>query len=368
MNALSESKPGIGAPAAPAASSGDGESVGILNPLEHPDWDGVLAGFDAATIFHTAAWAQVLAQTYGHVPVYCAHFQGEHLDGLLPVMEVHSFVSGRRGISLPFTDSCPPLIQNNGDPSRLYNLALEWGRESCWRYLECRSDDGTWPGATPSLAFHGHVVELTSGPDALFKNFSDATRRGIRKAQETRLQIEFGSGAETLRDYYGLHCKTRRRQGLPPQPWRFFDNIGRFALSPGHGFIATASLERRPVAAAVFFRHGRQAIYKFGASDYAFQHLRPNNLLMWEAIKRLAAEGFTSLQLGRTSLANEGLRRFKLGFGAREHPITYHKYNFAKRTFVTDTDRAQGWFNRVFRCLPLPVLRLAGQILYPHLS
>jgi len=35
---------------------------------------------------------------------------------------------------------------------------------------------------------------------------------------------------------------------------------------------------------------------------------------------------------------------------------------------VRDVDRAEGWSNRVFALLPPRVLRLAGQLLYPHLS
>jgi hypothetical protein len=89
---------------------------------------------------------------------------------------------------------------------------------------------------------------------------------------------------------------------------------------------------------------------------------------MWEAIQWCTANGFASLHLGRTSLGNPGLRRFKLGFGAREERIEYLKYDFAKEKFVTDVDRVQGWFNHLFRCLPAPLLRLAGHMLYPHLS
>ena len=36
--------------------------------------------------------------------------------------------------------------------------------------------------------------------------------------------------------------------------------------------------------------------------------------------------------------------------------------------FVTDADRAEGWFNHVFRLLPPQLLRLAGALLYPHQS
>jgi len=193
-------------------------------------------------------------------------------------------------------------------------------------------------------------------------------RRGIRKAGAAGLRIGIQSSMESVETYYALHCRTRRRHGLPPQPFRFFANIQKYMLQPGLGFIVTARCEGQPVAAAVFLHQGRQALYKFGASDAGFQHLRPNNLVMWEGIRQCAARGCERLHFGRTSLGNEGLRRFKLGFGAGEEEIKCCKYDFRAGRFVTEADRAQGWFNRVFACLPPPLLRLAGQLLYPHLS
>jgi lipid II:glycine glycyltransferase (peptidoglycan interpeptide bridge formation enzyme) len=193
-------------------------------------------------------------------------------------------------------------------------------------------------------------------------------RRGIRKAQKSGLAVQFSTNEEAMRDFYVLHGATRRRHGLPPQPYRFFENITRHVLARGLGFIASISIASEPVAAAVFFHNKSRAIYKFGASDFAFQQLRPNNLLMWEAIRHCAGLGIETLHFGRTSFGNEGLRRFKLGFGAREERIDYFKYDFGTRSFVTDTDRVEGWHNRVFRCMPGPLLRLAGRFLYPHLS
>jgi hypothetical protein len=91
-------------------------------------------------------------------------------------------------------------------------------------------------------------------------------------------------------------------------------------------------------------------------------------ILLWQAIKRFASNGFDRLHLGRTSLVNEGLRRFKLGFGAQEERIEYYKYDFVKQTFVSEIDNSTGWFNWAFRRMPLPMLQLAGEVLYPHLS
>ena len=78
--------------------------------------------------------------------------------------------------------------------------------------------------------------------------------------------------------------------------------------------------------------------------------------------------GAKTLDLGRTSIGNEGLRRFKLSWGAQEHKIEYVKYDLRRNIFVTETDAATGWHNRVFRALPTGVSRMIGATLYRHLA
>jgi hypothetical protein len=340
----------------------------LADPLLQPGWDALLVPHPDAWFFHGAAWAGVLQDTYRHRPAFAAQFADGRLRSLLPVMEVSSPLTGRRGVSLPFTDFCLPLLAAGEDARKLYGLALAHGRKRGWRYLECRSSDQDWPGSSPSLVFYGHQLDLRPGEETLFANLESSMRRGIKKAAAAGLRIAFEDSLESAEIFYALHCGTRRRHGLPPQPFRFFANIQKHMLKPGFGFIAIARWENKPVAAAVFLCHGRQALYKFGASDYAFQNMRPNNLLMWEAIRRCLERGCERLHFGRTSLGNEGLRRFKLGFGAREQEIKCCKFDFRAGRFVTDVDRVEGWFNRVFAALPPPLLRLAGGLLYPHLS
>lgn len=341
----------------------------VLDPITYPNWDSLLAANPESSFFHCAGWARVLQETYGHRPFYFCQITNGKLEKLLPIMEVSSPWTGRRGLSLPFTDFCPLLKTRAGDGAELYHLAMELGRERKWRYLESKGDPADWPNASPALAFYGHVIDLGRGAQAIFESFQPATKRSLRKAQRTGLQITFDAGLESMRAFYFLHSLTRRRHGLPPQGLGFFENIARHVLGPGHGFIVTARVGKLPVAAAVYFHQGRQAIFKFGASDYAFQHLRPNNLVMWEAIKRFAADGFTNLHLGRTSLANQGLRRYKLGFGSPEVRVENCRFDFRKRAFTPGSrPRLKDARSRVFRCLPLPILCLAGRLLYPHVS
>lgn len=328
----------------------------------------MISAHPGGTLFHSSAWARVLHDTYGHVPCYCGRIDRGELVGLLPVMEVKSIFTGKRGVSLPFTDFCAPLSSGGLRQEALIKLAIELGHSRRWKYFECRTAAGQSNLIYPSLEFYGHKLDLTGGEEQLSAGLDGSVRRAIRKALSQNVEIEFANRIESMRAFYALHCGTRRRHGLPPQPWKFFDNIFRHVILAGMGEVVLARWRDRAVAGAVFFRFGRQAIYKFGASDPGFQHLRPNNLIMWEAIKRCAARGCATLHFGRTSLADEGLRRFKLGFGALEERIQYCRYNFSQKPVRPGIHRAEGWHNRVFRCLPQPVLRWAGARLYPHLS
>ena len=339
-----------------------------VNPLEEPGWDALVNTHPETCFFHGSSWARVLHDSYGHRPIYfCKTFAGR-LKGLLPIMEICSRLTGARGVSLPFTDFCPPINAGHEPDWNPYTLAIRHGKSRGWRYLECRGCGGQWPGASPSLSFYGHFIRLDEGEGRLFKNLKGPIRTGFRKAQAAKLRVEFNSDREAVLRFYSLHCLTRRRHGLPPQPLRFFENIAQHVLARGQGVVVSAFMGEQAVASALFLHHEGEVFFKFGASDYAFQSLRPNNLVMWEGIKRYANEGFKVMHLGRTSCSNAGLRRFKRGFGAVEEVIHYYKYDLRKGAFVSATDYASGPANHFFKLLSLPTLRLAGRLLYPHVS
>lgn len=339
-----------------------------INPLEESGWDALLSTHSGSSFFHGSSWARVLNDTYGHRPFYFCKFADGRLEGLLPIMEVSSPLTGTRGISLPFTDFCSPLSSTGCVGWDPYELALQCGQSRGWRYLECRSRDGQWPGASASLSFYGHFIHLDHGSERLFKGLKGPVRTGIRKAQASNLRIEFGADLEAIAGFYALHCLTRRRHGLPPQPFHFFENIARHVLARDNGVVVSAFCGVKRIAAAVFLHKGREAVFKFAASDYSFQRLRPNNLVIWEAIRHYAGNGFSVLHLGRTSLANAGLRRFKRGFGGEEELIEYYKYDLGKRSFVCGFDYSEGPVGSIFRWLSLPALRMSGRLLYPHLG
>lgn len=338
-----------------------------INPLENSNWDALVSSRPDFSFFHGAAWAKVLMQTYGFTPHYFISSNPDTTETLLPLMEVDSWLTGRRGIALPFTDECAPLGADKNSFGTLFQAVVEFGKTRGWKYLELRGGKNLFAREVPaSLEFYSHCLDLAPSENQLFKAMESSVRRAVRKAEKDGVTVEISQSVAAMRTFYSLQCLTRKKHGLPPQPWGFFMNIHRHILSENCGLIAVASHQGRQIAASVYFFLGGRAIYKFGASDAAAQHLRGNNLVMWTAMKWLAQKGAKTLHLGRTSLANEGLRRFKLNLGAHEEKVGYVKFDLRQNRFVTETDGVSGWHNNVFRALPVGLSRVAGRMLYKH--
>ena len=199
-------------------------------------------------------------------------------------------------------------------------------------------------------------------------NFGSSVRRALRKAERSELTTRTRTDAEAMAQFYSLHVRTRRKHGAPPQPRRFFANIQKHVIDAGLGCIITAGKAKHPIAAAIFFTLGRNAIYKFGASDERWQEFRPNNLVMAEAINFFADSSVRTLHFGRTDKANGGLRRFKLSWGAAEGEISYGKFAVSTDNWVQAGTPISSLSNHIFRALPARLNRLAGVLLYPHLD
>jgi hypothetical protein len=340
--------------------------IRIADPADDAGWDELIRQCPGAHVFHSSEWAEVLRSSYGYQPCYFLSAAGHDFDGMLPFMEVRSWVTGRRGVSLPFSDECPALGEREEVFEALWDAAASHGRARGWKYVEIRCGRQFLPGAVPASTFFLHELGLSDDKEGLFAALDGAVRRAIRKAENSGIEIETAQSLDAVEVFYELQCRTRRRHGLPPQPFRFFRNIHKYLLMQDKGFLLLARHQDRPIAGAVFLHFGEQSIYKFAASDKRFQHLRANSLVLWRGIQSLAGKGCRVLSLGRTPISNEGLRRFKRAWGCRETSLDYVRYDLRRGRFISHCSSVSRLPNRVFRVMPGFISRLAGELLYPH--
>ncbi len=342
--------------------------VWIINPLRNPGWDVVIGLHPDVGCFHTRAWAKVLHKTYNHQPFYLQFSRGRRLAALIPLMEVHSALTGRRGVCLPFSDVCEPLIFDPEVTEVVKNRLVRFARERRWKHLEIRGGKFLEPASSSAPKFYGHVLDLRRPVDELYERFDSQVRRAIRKAERSNVTAHVDRSRRAIEDFYRLHVQTRRHHGLPPQPASFFVNIYEHIIKTGLGFIVIAQRDSLPIAAAVFFRFGKNAVYKYGASDKRFQEFRANNVVMWQGVQLLARTGVEKLHFGRTDCENDGLRRFKLSWNTQEETIDYLRVNPSGREHLVAAPSDSGFHKKIFSRLPLAVNRLAGAMIYPHLD
>jgi len=340
----------------------------IVDPTMDANWDALLSTHPHATFFHSAAWARTLAASYGFLSRYIVETRAGELRGLLPIIEARSWLRGTRGVCLPFTDECSPLVSPEVSAESLLEEALHEGEARRWKFSELRYREGIFEDISVATPFYSHRLPLSSRAEEILEKAESSVGRAIRRAERQGVTVRFGTDLESVRAYYRLHCRTRTKHGAPPQPFKFFQTLCEHVLQPGHSFVALAMHNNEPIAGAVLFQFARKAIYKFSASDERHKELCGPTAVISQAVRKLAESGITELNFGITSLSNEGLRRFKRNWGAEEYFVYHARYCFEQRRYVKTGDLAAGKQARAFALLPIFLSRWIGRAVYPHMN
>jgi hypothetical protein len=338
--------------------------LGIINPLQFDNWDGLVLTNKDHSFFHSSAWARVLHESYHYTPLYFLLVDSRKLKVLIPLMEVNSILTGRRGVSLPFSDLCEPIINADIETSDILDFIMRYGDKSSWKYIELRTGRKLDNRIRASEFFLAHTLDLQKNEKNLFSKFRSSTKRNIKKAKKNEVKVGIYDSAESVKEFYRMNCLTRKRHGLPPQPASFFKNIHNFIIKKNMGIVVLASYRNKIISGAMYFHFGKKAFYKYGASDLNYQYLRANNLVMWTGIKWYCQNGHELLHMGRTEQNNNGLKQFKNGWGTKESQMHYYRYDLRENKYVTHNNRTRGWHNKIFEKMPIPLARLVGSALY----
>ncbi len=325
-------------------------------------------------MFHSLAWLGALNRTYGYrIVAYTTSGPGEMLHNAIVCCQIQSWVTGRRLVSLPFSDHCEPLVENEDDLKLLLNeLQQDALRERC-RYIEIRPLTAIpvsclQPSVTARCSLH--QLDLQPELDGIFRNFHQSSiRRKILRSQRERLEYEEGSADWHLDAFYHLFVATRRRHGLPPPPRDWFENLAS-CFGPALK-IRIALKGRRPVASILTVCFNNTLAYKYGCSESRYHNLGGVHLLLWTSIQEAKAAGLRLFDLGRTDAGQAGLITFKNRWGAKESILTYSRFAAeGPPTHMMDfpASRWKSAARRLLAHMPPPVLSLMGRMLYRHIG
>jgi CelD/BcsL family acetyltransferase involved in cellulose biosynthesis len=269
------------------------------------------------------------------------------LENGLVLCRVTSWITGRRLVSLPFSDHCEPLLHSAVD-EHVFISALEQAlhREKL-QYIELRPMQplaDTTSRCRPTQSYLFHQIDLRPDLATLFGNcHKSSTQRKIHRAEREGLIYETGRSEALLDAFWKLNLITRRRHRVPPQP----------------------------VASILTLRHKDTLVYKYGCSDARFNNLGGTQLLFWRSIQEGKRDGLRVFDLGRSECNNTGLITFKDRWGSARSTLTYARFSLSPPSGLFGRNVTE-WAGRLAKgvvpFLPDRILGMVGSALYRHIA
>ena len=178
-------------------------------------------------------------------------------------------------------------------------------------------------------------LDLTQSEEALWRGLNRGNRSNINKARRSGVKVDIGCDSDRVQSFYELYVATMHRNQASRwyylSPDFFADS---FALLDDKISLFCASYQERIIAAASFLHDGDVMHYFLGGSDSHYLALRPNNLLMYQAICWAKRQGRRLFNLGGGYGSNDSLARFKAAFS--KLTTTFYTYRTIHNPTVYD--------------------------------
>jgi len=164
------------------------------------------------------------------------------------------------------------------------------------------------------------MLDLSRGPDALFRKFSANKKINIKKAIKYGVSVDPAKTRDDVCAYYAVYVDWARRKALPVVRQAEFQET--FALTRNRQLFLARHEGQIVAGVVVRFFPGGVMEYAANSSLESALHLRPNDLLHWRAIEWACAEGMTKYSLG-------GAHLFLRKFGGEIAPTTRHRLDLS---------------------------------------
>jgi CelD/BcsL family acetyltransferase involved in cellulose biosynthesis len=335
--------------------------------IDDARWQEIVENHPETSVFHSAIWARLLADCYGFAPFLVAvQDDGGRILAGLPIMEVRSRLTGRRWISLPFSDHVPVLSTSTEWQSALLRHLADLRRHRGMPDIELRGPTLDDPQAHQDANHVLTMTELPADSDDLWSKLHPRVRRNVRVSRREGVTTAHDASLAGMSRFYELQLDTRRRLGLPMQPRRFFRLVWERFLEPGLGVTIFAYRNDVPVAGFLCLGFGRRLTLLLAASDARYWQCKPNQPTGWAALQWGCEHGFDVFEWGRSDVGNLGLREFKSGWSAREVPLVYttlspkppaSRHGLARKLAAVVVRNSPAWMGR-----------LMGEMLYRHFA
>ena len=356
-----------------------------IDPTTDHRWDAFVASQSQASIFHHSAWLRTLEAEYGERPVALAQEDGAgELRGVLPLLSTRGLPFSRhmrtvapRLSSLPRTPIAGPLTFDQATTDSLVRAAVELVRHKPNVHLELKVEhrlEIVVDGLQQVRWRPTFVLDLPERSSSIrfgARRHHRRIRQGVTKATRMNVRVRPAETERDLQAWYPLYLETMRTHGIPPRPYRLFAAMWSFLRPAGFMDVlfAEAGGGRGLLAGSIFLKFGQTVFYAFNGRRRAYLSLRPNDLILWNAIRAAADGGYRRFDFGEVDETNPSLARFKSKWGAISSSLYRYYYPGSRQTneLIIEEGPAAAVARVALSRLPLRATALLGDQIFRYL-
>lgn len=362
-----------------------------MDPGKDSRWEAFVLRHPEATVYHHPAWLGALRREYRQRTLFlaCEDSDGT-LRGVFPLLYTRGVpfrggpITGPRLSSLPRTPLAGPLAL---DPAALAALVREAQkrasahRPSLWLQIKAQGADvgegvegiarKAWRESyiVPLAGIAGQPYQIPGSQNR------SAIRRAINKAIASGVRTRPAETEDELRIWYRLYLETMRRNVVPARPYRLFQAMWELMRPKGLMRLLLAEHQigdsTRIIGGHLSFFFGSTVTYAFGASSAEDFSLRPNDIIMGQAINDASEAGYRFVDLGEVPEGDDNLGRFKSKWGAeRVRMYRYYSPDFpdTEHTASDETESSAALLaKKIWTHLPLAITSWLGDRIYAYL-
>jgi hypothetical protein len=304
------------------------------------EYAGLFQRDNESMLYQSPFWLDLLQEILQRPIRLLSTWEDDRLTAAMPFMVSPATASGPVINSLPFFGSIGGIVSDRTGAEREVHLNLllqglvriAESMEAVSLNIISRPADPVEDAYRDLLAPDWEDVRTTfvldlpsptlDSEEALMARLAGRTRTALRKAAKQGFEVARSMGRRDAEALYGLHCENMASIGGIRKPRSFMQAVTR-RLDRGCPEIWVARSGTEVIAGALFFVMRESAEYYMTGLSPAFRQSQPLSLLVFEAMKDLAARGIRHFNFGGTWPSQEGLRRFKSGWGATPLPYRY---------------------------------------------
>lgn len=288
------------------------------------EWTQRIEKFSDRTLFHSSSWLRFLENAVGGERVLAVLREGNSECGYFAGVVVRKLGLRILGSPLPgWTSSymgfvLRPEIPRCDAVTALKDFAFQDLNCVHMELMDRRVDSRSLNSKFRVRNYDGFEIDLLPEEDQLFANLFPACRRCIRKALRSGVTIEEASDADFAHDFYEQLEEVFARQGLrPTYDLKRVQALIRHLQPTGNLLLLRAfDQERHCIATGIFPAMHDRAYFWGGASRTQYRHLRPNESLMWCAIRYWKRRGIRYFDFS-------GAGDYKRKYGAYEITVPW---------------------------------------------